>query len=73
MSASTFLKRRLPLLVGIDVGGSKVEAIVIDKAWQEQGQATGKTNAYTPDHLLTAIATVVTDALLAAGSSIEQV
>jgi glucokinase len=73
MSTSPFLNKHTPLLVGVDVGGSKIEAIVIDKAWQEQGRATGPTKVHTPDHLLTAITTVVTDALLAAESSIEQV
>jgi glucokinase len=61
------------LLVGIDVGGTTIEALAIDGAWQVRGRAIGPTAKTTPEHLLAAIIDRVEAALADAGGTIRDV
>ncbi len=61
------------LLVGIDVGGTTIEALIIDSDWQVRGRAIGPTATAAPEQLLAAIVDRVGAALAAAGGTISDV
>ncbi len=60
-------------VIGIDVGGTTIEALAIDGQWQVRGRAIGPTAKATPEQLLAAIIGRVEAALEAAGGSMGDV
>ena len=65
--------RDRPLLVGVDVGGSKIAVLVVDREERVLGRQVAQTHAVDPDRAPDEIVTVVNDALLAAGARTDDV
>ena len=61
------------LLVGIDVGGTKVAVLVIDSRYQVRAQAKSPTNLDSPEATLSGIAEAVRRAVELAGGQMSQV
>src|SRR4051794_24940180 len=64
---------RLDLLVGIDVGGTKVAVLVTDDRYQVRAQATSSTVLDSPQAALSGIAETVRRAVEMAGGDMSQV
>lgn len=60
-------------VVGVDVGGTTITALVVDAAWQPRAQFTCPTDKRTPHSTLESIQTAVHQALNQAGISLNQV
>ena len=65
--------REHPLLVGVDVGGSKIAVLVVDHDVRVLARRVAATAAGAPDHAADEIAAVVTAALEDAGGTIQQI
>ena len=61
------------LLVGVDVGGSKVAVLVVDRALRVRGRHTIATAVGEPDEAADHIAAAIATALDAAGGNLEHV
>ncbi len=62
-----------PLWVGIDVGGSTIEALAVDREWQVRGRAIGPTALGAPEQLVTAIIEYAQAAVASAGAALQDV
>lgn len=60
-------------LVGIDIGGTKTEVLVVDEAGTPRGQARGTTVLTTPAEMVAGVADTVRAALEQAGAGVEAV
>ncbi len=67
MTGTVTARAARDLLVGVDVGGSKVAVLVVDGAMRVCGRTTIPTPVGAPDHAAGKIAAAVTDALATAG------
>ncbi|MEA2619663.1 MAG: glucokinase [Chloroflexota bacterium] len=65
--------RDRPLLVGVDVGGSKIAVLVVDHDERILARRVAATAAGAPDHAADEIAAVVSQALADAGGKAQQV
>jgi glucokinase len=61
------------LLVGVDIGGSKIAVLVVDSALQVRGRLVVPTPVGTPESAADHIATTIAVALETAGTSIDDV
>ncbi|HSL32511.1 MAG TPA: ROK family protein [Candidatus Limnocylindrales bacterium] len=61
------------LLVGVDVGGSKIAALVVDSGLAVRGRTTVPTPVGAPDHAAERIASAIRAALADAGASLDRV
>jgi glucokinase len=62
-----------PLLVGVDVGGSKIAVLVVDRAMTVCARHTVPTSVGAPDEAAEHIATAIASALELAGASMAEV
>jgi glucokinase len=65
--------RDRPLLVGVDVGGSKIAVLVVDRAEHVLAREVAPTAAGAPDRAVDEIAAVVATALATAGATIDDI
>jgi len=65
--------RDRPLLVGVDIGGSKIAVLVVDRDERVLAREVASTAAGAPDRAVDEIDAVVASALTAAGATIEDV
>ena len=65
--------RDRPLLIGVDVGGSKIAVLVVDRDERVLGRQVAQTIAVDPDRAPDEIVAVVNAALLAAGARTDDV
>jgi glucokinase len=65
--------RDRPLIVGVDVGGSKIAVLVVDGAERVLARQVAPTAAEAPERAVDEIAAVVETALAAAGATIDDV
>jgi glucokinase len=65
--------RDRPLLVGVDVGGSKIAVLVVDHDEQILARRVAPTAAGAPDHAAEEITAGITEALAAAGGTIADI
>jgi glucokinase len=72
-SSSHTLPDRGPLVVGVDVGGTKIAAGVVDTQGQVYGRVKLPTDTTRPEMTLQSIATGVISAIKAAQVSLEQI
>lgn len=60
------------MLVGVDIGGTKTQALVLDPSFKVHGQATSRTNTTNPTSLVSSVLDTVQRALKEAGVTSRQ-
>jgi glucokinase len=62
-----------PLRLGIDIGGTKTAALVVDRELRERGGATRPTDTSSPSDVVASVCETARLALAAAGSAVDKI